>query len=190
MKLISTTMTSILCLNLLVACVGDPEPSTIPAPNIPAGSPNDIDGYASQFLDAIQLASFEKGAEICGYFVQTEDGIVGLTPRVGTAASCDQGYIPDNVVAGYHTHGEYLEDYINEIPSDNDALGAFEYEIDEYVSTPGGRLWRIESDTGDTTMLCDVGCLTADPDFQEDPEIKAEQFYTLEELEALFEPFS
>lgn len=180
----------IVALSLLASCnvpIDEGNISTIAAPVGIAPAPAaDIDTYARNFLNALQPASIAESREYCGFFVTTKDGLVrGTAPRAGTADSCVAGFIPENAVASYHTHGGYLREYLNEVPSIDDALSAVDAALDDYVSTPGGRLWRVDGVTGTAEVLCGRGCLIDDPTYRPDPRNAGRNRYTLQELRAL-----
>ena len=153
---------------------------------LPDAPISEIDDYARHFVDAIQPISFEESREYCGFFIETSEGNVrGTRPIAGTADSCSSGFIPINAIAAYHTHGGYLPQYFNEVPSINDAVSAIDAGLDEYVGTPGGRFWRIDGQTGVSRTLCGVGCLNQDPIFQPDPRLPIGAGYTIDQLRAL-----
>ncbi len=176
----------ILVLTLLASCNTALERRTISGPDIAPAPVSDIDSYAQRFLNALQPRSFAESREYCGFFVANRDGqVVGTAPRAGTADSCVAGFIPANAIASYHTHGGYLPNYFNEVPSISDAVSAMDVELDDYVSTPGGRFWRVDGDTGTAITLCGRGCLAQDPIFRPDPRNPIAVRYTLDQLRAL-----
>ncbi len=174
-------------LTLLTSCNQAIAPEVIATPaSVAPAPPEDIATYARAFLDGIQPISIAESREYCGFFVRTRDGKVqGTAPRAGTADSCVAGFIPQNAIASYHTHGGYLPNYFNEVPSVDDALSAVDVELDDYVSTPGGRLWRIDGLTGESETLCGRGCLTDDPLYRDNPRNPGKDRFTLNELQAL-----
>ena len=160
--------------------------STTPPQDISPVELEEIDEYAKAFLDSIQPVSIAESREYCGFFVLSPDGsIEGTRPRAGTADSCAAGFVPVNAVASYHTHGGYLPDYFNEIPSVSDALSAIDVSLNDYVSTPGGRFWRVDGVSGRAILLCDEGCLTSDPTAEPIPANRQRASYTVAELRAL-----
>jgi len=140
------------------------------------------DAFARQFLNSIQAQSIAESREFCGYFVQTGGQIIATPPRRGTEASCDYGTIPRATVASYHTHGSYCAVYDNEVPSGFDLISARDVRLDDYVSTPGGRLWRVDGQTGNATQLCGLGCLVNDPNFVPRNESSVRTVYTIATL--------
>lgn len=123
------------------------------------------DAFAVAFLDSIQPLSFAEGREYCGYFLLAGRQITATTPIPGTTASCTQPGPPPNAFASYHTHGAFDRDYDNEVPSPEDMLGDFAFGIDGYISTPGGRVWRVEVDERAALQVCGLGCVTVDRGF-------------------------
>ncbi|MEJ6401678.1 DUF4329 domain-containing protein [Yoonia sp. 2307UL14-13] len=178
---------TILMVTLMAGCNAIFTPETIPAPtNVDPAPVSQIRSYAKAFLNEIQPVSIAESREYCGFFVGTPDGnVIGTDPIAGTADGCYIAFIPENVVASYHTHGGYLPGYFNELPSVNDAEGAFDAELDDYLSTPGGRFWRIDGQTGISQMLCGRSCLTDDPTYRHNPRNPGRDRYTIEELETL-----
>lgn len=171
----------------MAALVGCALPvTTVPVPvTVAPGSASDVTSYARVFLNAIQPISYSESREYCGFFVETPGGgVVATDPRAGTPDSCNYGLVPETAIASYHTHGGYLPNYLNEIPSVTDALSATDIGMDDYVSTPGGRFWLVDGDTGTATMICGQGCLSTDPIFEAtrfDPDARS---YTLSGLKA------
>ena len=74
------------------------------------------------------------------------------------------------------------EPTIAEVPSPNDMVITFSIGLDGYVATPGGRLWRMNAQAQNTVLLCDTGCLLADPRFVEDPRLEIRPVFTLRSL--------
>lgn len=149
---------------------------------IAAPSTATLDAFARQFMNTIQAQSIGESREFCGYFIQSQGQLIATTPRRGTEASCDYGPIPNGTVASYHTHGSYGAQYDNEVPSGFDLISALDVRIDDYVSTPGGRLWRVDGLTGNATQLCGLGCLVSDPGFVPRNEANVRQNYTIATL--------
>ncbi|SOH94773.1 protein of unknown function [Monaibacterium marinum] len=161
----------------------------------PALQPQQVaeQALAQATLDGLQARSIAEQREYCGYIGYDATGALRVTTAV--AGSLDGCVIPDPpknwiVAASYHTHGSYDYEYDSEVPSIDDMIGDLEEGVDGYISTPGGRLWMIDFRQERAQMLCDVGCVTADPNFRRDPEYLPAQSYTLFELYARFdEPY-
>lgn len=176
-------------LSVLLACAAlsaCDAPQVISGATAPAASTaisrDERDAFVRQFLDSIQAQSIAESREYCGYFVLSGGQLAATTPRPGTEASCDYGPIPRNTVASYHTHGSYGAQYDNEVPSGFDLISAREVAFDDYVSTPGGRLWRVDGSTGNATQLCGLGCLVDDPNFVPRDEDRVLEVYTIATL--------
>ncbi len=122
---------------------------------------------ARETLERLQSASFRKRKEYCGFIGYLADGTLTATRALeGTHDGCNMD-LPDNmaVVASYHTHGGFDEDYFGEIPSDIDIEGDAELRINGYVATPGGRLWFVDTVLMEVRQVCGIGCLAMAPGF-------------------------
>ena len=144
-----------------------------------------IDEFARSFLNSIQTQSIQERREFCGFFFRDSAGQLQATaPRRGSFASCNMP-VPqrrDNIVASYHTHGAYGPQYDNEVPSTTDLLSDFQLGVDGYVSTPGGRVWRVSNANRDTSQVCGLGCVIRDPGFVPRNENQVRQRYTVATL--------
>jgi len=139
--------------------------------------------FAVSFLSNLQARSFAEHREFCGYFVVDALGNIAATPPVGgTLAGCSHAAPTPDVFASYHTHGAYDRGYDNEVPSIPDLQGDFQFGMDGYVSTPGGRVWHIEYDDRTARQLCGQGCVTVDPGFVPEDEAGIRQSYTVRTL--------
>lgn len=145
---------------------------------------SEVDNTARRFLNQIQAQSIAENREFCGYFVLSGGQVNATSPSRGGPASCEYASVPPNVLASYHTHAAYVFGYDNEVPSVQDVEHAMSANISDYVSTPGGRLWRVDAQTGTATQLCGLGCLTADVGNVIKPNDIIQQAYTLEQLRA------
>ena len=129
--------------------------------------------------------SFIEGVEFCGYVGFTADGELAISePTKGDESSClsDEPENLELLVASYHTHGDFSTEYSSETPSGTDMEGDEAEGIDGWVSTPGGRIWYIDTTDMLTFQICGIGCIAQDPDFIEgDDGFIAEQ-YTYDEL--------
>lgn len=123
---------------------------------------------AKEVLTRLQLLSFEKRREYCGYIGYNADGILTATkPTAGDQASCGAPFPRDMAVtASYHTHGDFDAGYFNEVPSIIDMDGDAEFYMNGYVSTPGGRMWFIDSQVLTAYQVCGIGCLPKAEGFQ------------------------
>ncbi|OSP56603.1 DUF4329 domain-containing protein [Pseudoruegeria sp. SK021] len=124
---------------------------------------------ASSYLSRLQAVSFASNHEYCGVLGYRFDGvIVAIRASEGTRFSCTSGYAPKEVrvFASYHTHGAYDVGYDGEVPSVADVLDDMDMGVDGYIATPGGRLWFVDGETGNSRQICGRGCLPVDPHFQ------------------------
>jgi hypothetical protein len=116
-----------------------------------------------------------------GAFSKTE-------PRRGGEGSCRPNSPQDGyeILASFHTHGAYSAEYDSEYPSLEDVNADMNEGNDGYVATPGGRIWYIDGATGVSSLLCDRGCVRADPNYVTDgiiPEMGRD--YSMDDLEEL-----
>lgn len=154
-----------------------------PRPLVEGPPAAQADAFARTFLNSIQPISFAQRIEVCGYFYIDNSGQIAATPPIpGTLASCTQPAPGPAVFASYHTHGAYDDNYDNEVPSIADLQGDFSFGIDGYVSTPGGRVWRIEASERIALQVCGLGCVAVDPGFIPRDEAGVRQTYTIEQL--------
>ncbi|MEX3012042.1 DUF4329 domain-containing protein [Hoeflea sp. TYP-13] len=146
---------------------------------------DDLDTFAISHLDKIQPRSIRDNAEYCGLFGYDENGEFAATPAIrGGRDGCNPGIEPDGleVIASYHTHGAYSPDADTEAPSVDDLLGDFEEGIDGYIATPSGRVWLNLLEERVSVLLCDPGCVYADPNFRACPAFLPDDEYTIETL--------
>ncbi len=139
---------------------------------------------AVQTLDALQPTTFHDNAEYCGYIGRDASGtLVATTPTLGGADWCEiEEPVGLDIVASYHTHAGYDPNSWSEIPSGADMESDENLGIDGYVSTPGGRLWYIDTEDMVTSQICGIGCLAQDPNFRPASEDNILQSYTYDEL--------
>lgn len=154
---------------------------------LPAADPSlgEVDAFAKAFLDSIQAQSIAEQREFCGFFFRDKAGTLRATPpQRGTFATCSMPAPPpgSGVFASYHTHGAYGERYDNEVPSVTDLQSDFQLGINGYVSTPGGRIWRVNLDSRDAVQVCGLKCVTSDPGFVPRNEEAVRQRYSILQL--------
>ncbi|MEL6685899.1 MAG: DUF4329 domain-containing protein [Pseudomonadota bacterium] len=165
----------------LVSCTQEEGPAIV-------AQTDDVDAFATQVLNDLQPASIAEGREYCGYIYATPTGqLIATGPRAGRAAYCDLPPPFPAVIASYHTHGSYSDQYDNEVPSVDDVEGDFDAGIDGYIGTPAGRVWLVDYDAQIARQLCDVMCITSDPNDDPDDAGFIPQTFTLEELKERFE---
>lgn len=146
--------------------------------------------FAKQILNDLQNRSIDKNREYCGYIGLSPDGeFYATTPRRGRKGSCRPKSVEaeEELLASYHTHGAYSEDFESETPSMDDVTSGREEGLDGYIATPGGRLWFTDGETGAADLLCGLGCLIADPGFDLAAEPDVKKTYTRQELAVLDE---
>jgi len=140
---------------------------------------------AKATLMALQTDSIRAGREFCGLILKSPNGgLVAGRASKGTWARCTSHWSDGDPepTAGYHTHGKYLKNYDNEVPSLLDLYSAIEIELSGYVSTPGGRFWYIDHERGEVRLICGPKCLPWDPRHVEDPDDLIADRYTYEAL--------
>ncbi len=126
---------------------------------------------AQQILRDLQAPSFANNIEYCGALLRTADGsLIRSEIFEGKTDSCriDPYVAAAEVVASFHTHGAHLPQYDNEVPSVKDLEEEMRNKSDGYVSTPGGRFWHVDGRAARVTMICGVGCLPVDPNYESD----------------------
>ncbi len=141
---------------------------------------------ARETLAGLQEISFRKHREYCGFIGWTAEAeLVATEATPGTKDSCSAP-LPNNiaVVASYHTHGAFDLGYFNETPSTIDMEGDRAFLINGYVSTPGGRLWYIDSRANLAVQICGAGCLPVAPGFFKGANGDIAEQYTYDELRA------
>lgn len=145
---------------------------------------------AKAALTALQAKSFAANAEYCGYIIRDANGVMTTSqPVQGDTDSCITPELPDDVVAiaSFHTHGAFSFDADAEFPSPSDVEADEAEGVDGYISTPGGRLWFVDSSELVVSQLCGIGCLPQDPQFEEGVSGQVNLSYTLTELNNRFD---
>ena len=142
---------------------------------------------ARKVLTALQPLSFQKMREYCGYLALDRDGVlVASDPVPGDRASCAAPFPAGlAVVASYHTHGDFDEEYFNEMPSTIDLESDSAFYLNGYVATPGGRFWYIDGRQKVTRQICGEDCLPAAPLFRKGAEGRIFDVYTYDDLRRL-----
>ena len=149
-------------------------------------SQGEVQDFARAQLAAIQRQSFTDGQERCAIIFEDGEGRLNATPLTeGEKASCDVAYFDEPgmaPVASFHTHGGFDNEYDSEVPSLLDLRSDIESGLDGYVSTPGGRFWRVNAAAKIAELICGERCLPQDPKYVP---CKADQIadsYTVEQL--------
>jgi hypothetical protein len=138
--------------------------------------------FVGGILADLQRKSFANNREYCGYIGLDPAGRWMATPVTqGNEASCPLPNIPTGMrlVASFHTHGTYSPHYASEWPTTQDMATDASDDIDGYISTPGGRLWHVDTDTMTVHQMCGRGCLPQDPNYvaAEDGPVRRDMSY-------------
>ncbi|MCB2084661.1 MAG: DUF4329 domain-containing protein [Sphingomonadaceae bacterium] len=139
----------------------------------PIASADAIKDFALLTLDNIQRRSFAERKEFCGLILEDKVGQLSISAVMeGRESECELPWAWSRdkyAVATFHTHGAYNVEFDSEVPSVQDLESDVSEQIDGFVSTPGGRLWRIDWQDEEARLVCDVGCLASDPRYRPDP---------------------
>jgi len=141
--------------------------------------------FVSGILRELQQRSFAANTEFCGYIgLDPAGALIATPPRQGTEATCTLPQVPAGMtlLASFHTHGTYSPYYASEFPTTTDMLSDASDDIDGYISTPGGRLWYVDSDTMTARQLCGRGCLPQDPGYDPSDDGPLLPVFTLQQL--------
>lgn len=134
---------------------------------------SEVQAFARERLNAMQARSFAEKVELCAIVFETSTGELDTTEvKVGDEATCDLRYFDEPgmaPLASIHTHGAFDENYDSEVPSLIDLEGDIESQIDGYVATPGGRMWRVDWRQERAMQVCSEGCLQQDPAYRPCP---------------------
>ncbi|GGL52803.1 DUF4329 domain-containing protein [Wenxinia marina] len=141
--------------------------------------------FVTGILREIQLVSFRENREYCGYIGLDPNGNYMRTPySAGVEAGCALPAIPPGmtVLASFHTHSTYSPLYASEFPTSQDMRSDASLDVDGYISTPGGRLWYVDTDTMTVRQLCGRGCLPQDPNYRAADDGPLRPVFSYEEL--------
>lgn len=140
--------------------------------------------FMEELFATIQMQSFARGVEFCGYlFVDSSGKLRTTRPVQGHAATCGPIWPQSGrAIASWHTHGTYDPDAWNEIPSGRDVETDNLDGVDGWLATPGGRLWHIDGARMVSHLICGRGCLPADPQFVKGSDGVIRDRYTYKEL--------
>ena len=152
----------------------------------PLSSDEEIADYARATLDRLQRQSFASGTEFCGMIYEDGQGRLSATEVTrGDHSACNFSFEwggENNPVASFHTHGGFHIDYDNEVPSVLDMEQDIKNRVDGFISTPGGRLWRVDWQKERADLMCGEKCLKQDPAYRPCPAYPIERSYTVEQL--------
>ncbi len=141
--------------------------------------------FVKAIFAEIQPRSIALNREICGYIGLNRLGrLVHTRHNIGEEASCRLPNWPlkMTVLASYHTHSTYSEEFLSELPSDLDLRSDLANDIDGYIATPGGRLWYVDTDALRVTQICAIGCLYQDPNFRAGPKGTVRESYSFDDI--------
>lgn len=148
----------------------------------------EVQAFARERLGSMQARSFTERLELCAIIFEDSEGALRSSEvRAGDEATCDLRYFDEPgmaPLASIHTHGQFDADYDSEVPSLIDLEGDIESQMDGYVATPGGRLWRVDWERERAVLLCGAGCLAQDPAYRACPDETVAASYTGAELAA------
>lgn len=156
------------------------------APTVEATATGAELAYVTGILRDLQQRSFAANSEFCGYIGLDAGGNLTSTPIMqGDEASCGLPQIPYGMalLASFHTHGTYSPQYASEFPTTTDMLTDASDGIDGYISTPGGRLWHVDTDTMTARQICGRGCLPQDPGYVAADDGPVRPILTLQDLQ-------
>ena len=145
--------------------------------------------FVMALLANLNTQSIQFNREVCGFIVRHPDGRLESTKLSwGTEASCASSPVPPGLepISSWHTHAAWGRGYDGEVPSTIDVEGDMRFGVNGWVSTPGGRLWFINGQTGDMHQVCGRDCLPSDPGFVPEEHGPVAKEYSLEELRARF----
>lgn len=153
----------------------------------PVASDQAIAAFAKTTLDDLQRRSFAQRKEFCGLILEDDQGNLGVSAVFeGRESNCDLPWLSpmgQYPVATFHTHGAFNANYDSEVPSRIDLEADIEEQIDGFVATPGGRLWKIDWQEEAAEQLCGEGCVASDPRYRAEPRDDIARSYTLPELQ-------
>lgn len=145
--------------------------------------------FVTALLTNLNPLSIEFNREVCGHIVRHPDGRLETTKLSwGTEASCASLPPPGGaqILSSWHTHAAWGRGYDGEVPSTIDVEGDMRTGLNGWVSTPGGRLWFINGQTGHMHQVCGRDCLPSDPGFVPEEHGPVDKEYSLEGLRARF----
>lgn len=153
-----------------------------PEPTLP---PDAETAAAKDWLTKVQRLSFATDREYCGYMGYTANGALAFTEIVrgghnGCTPAMPEGGL--TLVASLHTHGSYDREVPAEFPTTLDIDSDTREGVNGYISTPGGRLWYIDSSAQIATQLCGLQCLPQDPEFHAGDDGVIHRSYTRAQL--------
>ena len=153
----------------------------------PVASDSAIADFARNSLDDIQRRSFAESKEFCGLILEDDTGNMQISMVFeGRESECQlpwlspMGLYP---VATFHTHGAFNPRFDSEVPSTLDLQSDIDEQIDGFVATPGGRLWKIDWQDERAAQICGEGCIASDPRYRPMVGDGIAASYTLDQLQ-------
>lgn len=146
-----------------------------------------VDRFVLAQFDRIQSQSVAENRQYCGLVGFDADAkLVATKPRAGTATTCQPGSPPAgwDVVATFRTHGAFLDRAESEVPTAAELRRSIVTKIDDYVATPGGRVWLNVPAEQLTYQVCGRGCVRPDPKARPCESFTPRVQYTLKQLQA------
>jgi len=141
--------------------------------------------FVTAMMESMNRLSVTFNREVCGYILRRADGgYESSKASWGGHASCASTPVADGqvAIASWHTHAAYAAEYDNEVPSIQDVEGDMRQGINGWVSTPGGRLWFVDGQTGFIRQACGRGCLPVGPNAQDAPHDPVPPSMSLDQL--------
>lgn len=141
--------------------------------------------FIKSTLNALQPRSIAENREYCGYLGLDASGAFAVSPpKRGGLDGCMPNDPPAGLqlLASYHTHAAYQFEYDSETPSIDDLEADIAEGVDGYIATPGGRVWYNDALGRQAVLLCDINCITADPQFRPDPDFPIASLYSIQAL--------
>lgn len=136
-------------------------------------------------LAPLQHLSFAARYEYCGYLGRGPDGDLAFTEMVRGGHNGCTPRMPEGglaLTASLHTHGAYSPTAPAEFPTVLDMESDRREGVNGYISTPGGRLWYIDSRAMVAVQICGLGCLPQDPHFHAGDDGVIARRYTYHQL--------
>lgn len=140
--------------------------------------------FVKGVLAQLQGPSFAGNREYCGYIgIDGSGRFVASKVTRGQRDECAPEW-PENFdpIASFHTHAGFDRDAYSELPSVTDIESDESEGVDGWVSTPGGRLWYIDTTDMVVSQICGLGCLPSDPSFVAGVHGRVAQSYTYREM--------
>ena len=132
----------------------------------------EVEQLAIDKLNQINAKSILDNREFCGYIGMKADKTIAASSILGGEIESCEPSAPDDwiLLASFHSHGAYTESLNSEYPSSDDILGDYYDRTVGYISTPGGRVWKVNGEKLTAAIICEEGCVTADKDYDRSTE--------------------